>query len=87
MESWPDWWDYNLVISPHVVERMDERGFSEVDLRAMLDDATGQRESLMSGRFVISTVLQSQNWEVIVEPDELEQVLIVVTAYRVESGT
>ncbi|MCI0364996.1 MAG: DUF4258 domain-containing protein [Phycisphaerales bacterium] len=84
MQGWPQWWNYEIVISPHVVERMQERGFSEVDLRAMLDDATGYRESAMPGRFCIEMTWLSEPWEVVVEPDELEQSLIVVTAYRIE---
>lgn len=85
MAEWPGWWHYELLLSPHVVERMDERGFSEVDLRAMLEDATDFRESVMPGRFVITTVHADAAWEVVVEPDESDNSLIIVTAYEVES--
>jgi hypothetical protein len=36
----PDWWEWNLAFTPHVESRMDEREFSELDLRAMIADAT-----------------------------------------------
>ncbi len=40
---WPEWWDWELELSPHLLKRMADRGFSELDLRAMLDrqEATG----------------------------------------------
>jgi len=50
----------------------------------MLDDAVGFRPSAMPGRFVIETMRDSLAWELVVEPDELEQRLIVVTAYEVQ---
>ena len=85
MKPWPEWWTYELIISPHVIERMQERGFTEIDLRQMLDDAAGYRASATPGRFLIQTALGSAPWEVVVEPDELDRLLIVVTAYGVES--
>lgn len=84
MPAWPEWWSYEIVISPHVMERMQERGFSEVDLRGMLEDASGFHDSAMSGRFCIETHWHAELWEVVVEPDDVERSLIVVTAYRVE---
>ncbi len=84
MHPWPQWWMYEVVISPHVIERMQERGFTEIDLRMMLDDATGFHPSTMPGRFCIEAAHDSERWEIVVEPDELEQTLIVVTAYWLE---
>jgi Domain of unknown function (DUF4258) len=84
MQPWPAWWRYDIVISPHVIERMQERGFSEIDLRTMLDDAVGHRPSVMPGRFLIEALRGAERWEIVVEPDELERLLTVVTAYRVE---
>lgn len=40
--------------------------------------------SVVSGRFVIETRHARQTWEIVVEPDELEKTLIVITAYGVE---
>jgi len=35
--GWPEWWDWELDLSPHLLERMVDRGFSEVDLRRMME--------------------------------------------------
>jgi hypothetical protein len=37
----------------------------------------------VEGRFVIETTHARASWEVIVEPDEMEHLLVIVTAYRV----
>lgn len=37
LETHPDWWNFELELSPHVEERMIDRGFSEVDLRLMIE--------------------------------------------------
>ena len=84
MTEWPNWWNYGLVFSPHAIERMEERGVSEIDVRAMLDDATEFRESSAPSRFFVVTSYRSDDWEIIVKPDDLEQELIIVTLYRVE---
>jgi hypothetical protein len=39
LENAPDWWSFELELSPHVEERMIDRGFTEVDLRMMIDAA------------------------------------------------
>lgn len=84
MPPWPAWWEFPLVLSVHVQKRMQERRFSETDLRAMLSVASEFRSSLVGGQFVVTTRWEGSAWEVVVEPDELEEVLIVVTAYKVE---
>ena len=38
--NWPSWWDWDLGFTPHLEMRMVERGFSEVELRAMFDAAS-----------------------------------------------
>jgi len=82
--DWPPWWEWELELTPHVEKRMDDRGFSELDLREMLARATGLRPRVAEGRFVVETRLRGRRWEVVVEPDELEHLLVVVTAYGVE---
>lgn len=62
---------------------MEDRGFTEVDLRAMLETATGYRHDVVDGRFVIETRHRKIDWEVIVEPDEVAHSLVVITAYAV----
>ena len=42
--GWPAWWDWEIELSPHLLKRMVDRRFTEVDLRRMLERATGYRE-------------------------------------------
>jgi hypothetical protein len=35
--DWPEWWTWELELSPHLLRRMLDRGFSEVDLRIMME--------------------------------------------------
>jgi len=72
-----------LELSPHLLKRMDDRRFTEIDLRRMLERATGYREDIVDGRWVIDTKHRGKEWEVIVEPDFERQLLVVVTAYPV----
>ncbi len=62
---------------------MEDRQFTEVDLRLMLEYAKGLRPDVLEGRFVDSRHA-SGPWEVVVEPDELREPLVVVTAYPVD---
>lgn len=63
---------------------MEDRRFSEVDLRTMLDRATSYHADVLAGRWVVSTCHRRRSWEVIVEPDVSARVLVVVTAYPIE---
>jgi hypothetical protein len=63
---------------------MADRGFGETDLREMLESATGYREDVVPGRFVIETTHAGKTWEVVVEPDAAPSLLIVVTAFAID---
>lgn len=63
---------------------MEDRAFTEVDLRTMLAQAQGYRPAHVAGRWVIDTRHRRAPWAVIVEPDPLDQMLVVVTAYPME---
>ena len=78
----PEWWNWELGFVSHLEDRMEERGFSETELRAMLDDATAVAAARRPGRWLISTRLGREPWVVVVEPDAEEQIVYVVTAYR-----
>jgi hypothetical protein len=80
---WRDWWDWELELSPHLLKRMTDRRFTEVDLRRMLERASGYRGDVVEGRWIIETRYRTKAWEVIVEPDPERQLLVVVTAYPV----
>lgn len=82
--TFPEWWDWELELTPHVEKRMEDRGFTEVELREMLERAVGFRGDITEGRVVIETRFRGQKWEVVVEPDETDHLLVVVTAYGVE---
>lgn len=62
---------------------MEDRGFNEVDLRTMLEQARGYRPDIVEGRWVIETRYNRHPWEIIVEPERDERVLVVITAYPV----
>lgn len=34
--AWPHWWDWEIELTPHLEKRMEDRGFTELDLRGML---------------------------------------------------
>jgi hypothetical protein len=85
--EWPPWWDWALELTPHVERRMEDRDFTEVDLRLMLETAHGYRaDPVMAGRFVVETQHGGAEWEVVVEPDEDDHWLVVVTAYPLGTG-
>ncbi len=82
----PAWWDWELVLSPHVIRRMSKRRFSEIDLRSMLEEAFVIGPSRIEGRWLLRVSFERRLWKVVVEPDEFERRLVVVTAYPVESA-
>ena len=63
---------------------MLDRSFTEVDLRRMLEHPRGYRADIVEGRWVIETRHNRKDWEVIVEPDNEQKLLVVVTGYPVE---
>jgi len=60
---------------------MEDRDFTELDLRAMLEAATGYRKDIAPGRWVVEAKRGRTSWEVIVEPDQSLQILVIITAY------
>jgi hypothetical protein len=78
---WPEWWDWELDLSPHLFKRMSDRDFTEIDLRTMLDRAKYCVPDTDEGRWVIITSHRKRAWEIIVEPDFASEVLVVITAY------
>ena len=62
---------------------MEQRGVTEVDVRAMLEKATGFKPSVTGGRFTIQVRHMQRSWAVIVEPDTDARLLVVVTVYEV----
>jgi hypothetical protein len=62
---------------------MEQRGVTEVEVRAMLERATGFGAGVVEGRFMIQTRRGDSAWIVIVEPDADASLLVVVTVYEV----
>jgi hypothetical protein len=83
MIEWPEWWDWELELSQHLLKRMVDRQFNEVDLREMLEQATAHRPNHEPGRWAIETRHADEDWVVIVEPLSDEMILLVITAYPV----
>ncbi|MBA3315261.1 MAG: DUF4258 domain-containing protein [Planctomycetaceae bacterium] len=79
--DWPEWWAWEVELTPHLVKRMVDRGFNEVDLRLMIETAVGYHENHEEGRFAVETKHHGRRWTVIVEPSCDDHVLIVITAY------
>ncbi len=81
--NWPTWWDWELEISPHVEKRMEERNFTEIDLRDMMQRAQTFEADEIEGRYVIQTRRQQHDWKIIVEPDATDHLLVVITAFPI----
>jgi hypothetical protein len=71
-----------LELTPHLEQRMEERDFTEVDVREMLEAAIAFEPDVVEGRFVVECPLRGRRWHVIIEADPEESLLVVVTAYR-----
>jgi hypothetical protein len=83
--TFPQWWNWELSFTSHAELRMEQRGATELDVRAMLERATGYEPSVVEGRFMIHVVHRQRPWIVIVEPDIEAKRLLVVTTYEVSS--
>lgn len=84
MPPGPEWWAWELELTPHLLKRMLDRQFSETDLRQMLETWRACRPSEEPGRYVIATTFDQREWEVVVEPLADRQVVLVITAYAVQ---
>lgn len=82
MPDWPEWWEWELAIIEHAEERMQVRHFTEVELRDMLERATGYRPGRVPGRWLIETRHDGEAWIVVVEPNPADRQLEVVTAFK-----
>lgn len=59
--NWPDWWYWELNCSnPHLLKRMTDRSFTEVDLREMLESATSFSPDRAPERWLIETTHAGQ---------------------------
>ncbi|HEX9725681.1 MAG TPA: hypothetical protein VGC53_15485 [Vicinamibacteria bacterium] len=78
---WPPCWEWELKPIDHAFESMEKRDFTEIDLRRMMERATGYVRDIVEGRWVIETRRNRARWH-IVEPISEKEILEVVTAYE-----
>jgi hypothetical protein len=81
--SRPFWWEWEFVLSDHILDRMADRGFTEIDLRAMLGGDIQMGHDIVPGRWLVHARLRTRPWEVIIEPIHDERIVLVITAYPV----
>ena len=81
MRGFPEWWDWELVFVDHFYERAEERGITELEVRAMLERPKGLERNHEEGRFVVHVRHRRSPWYVIVEPNFVLKELRVLTAY------
>ncbi len=60
--TFPEWWDWELELTPHLEKRMEDRSFTEVQLRLMLERATGFRRDVIDGCYVVETRFRARAW-------------------------
>jgi hypothetical protein len=65
MPTFPPWWYWELSFTGHAELRMEQRGVTEVEVRAMLERATAVNPSVVVGRFMIRTRHAQLPWNVI----------------------
>jgi gluconate kinase len=82
--NWPEWWFWDVEITPHIEKRMLQRDFNEIELRQMLHSAKYFEKDIVDGRFKILTDFKKNEWEIIVDPDYEENLLVIITAYSTE---
>jgi len=80
----PEWWNWEIEITPHIEKRMISRNFSEIELREMLINAKEFEKDIEDSRYKITSKLRTKKWEIIVEPDYFEKLLVIITAYCIE---
>ena len=51
MRRRPDWWQWDFAVSWHVLNRMEERGFTFSDIMYMLNRTTRVVDDTLPGRF------------------------------------
>ncbi len=83
---YPEWWNWELEFTPHLDKRLSDRDLTEIDLRIMFDNASGYTRDNVEGRWIVKTRHKRKRWEIIVEPDFEEKLLVVVTVYPVIGG-
>jgi hypothetical protein len=77
----PEWWNWELSFGDHVLERMEQRGISELELRAALERGRDVLPARREGRWLVRTHFRKRVWVVVLEPDEVDRVTHVITVF------
>lgn len=80
----PSWWGWELDLSLHVLEQIEERGITEIELRDMLQSPYAWTLTLRKGAWLVHCRLYGRRWRVVVEPEYHLKAITVITAYPVE---
>jgi hypothetical protein len=80
-DNWPAWWQWELELTRHTRQRLQERNLSEIELRRLLYHARSYRASWVEGRWRIEGRHGGRRWVVVVEPDLERELLVVVTLF------
>lgn len=81
----PDWWTWEVDLTPHLLDRLEDRGLREVELRRMLLRPASISRQIASDRWLLVARGPRELWRIVVEPDPDRQQLVVITAYPVSS--
>jgi hypothetical protein len=82
--QYPEWWHWELELTPHLEKRMLQRGFTEIDLRKMLSVPLSIKRDIIAHRWRVEARYQGNSWHVIIEPDSEKQTIVVITAFMGE---
>ena len=83
MPTFPEWWNWDLSFTSHAELRMEQRGVTEVEVRAMLEKVTASEPNVVESRFMVHVRHLQHRWIVIIEPDVHAKLLVIVTVYEV----
>ena len=82
--SLPYWWSWPLVIPDHAANRMEERGWTEIEVRRVLGQPRSLDQDPEPGRWRVPCRRGREHWCIIVEPEKRRRWLVMVTIIRVD---
>ena len=80
---WPTWWEWEIDLTLHAENRMEQRGITDVELRHVLENATTLARASLVGRWIATGRRRRERWCVVLEPDAERRRVVVVTVYKV----
>jgi hypothetical protein len=78
----PEWWTWDIELTAHSEERLQERGLTEIEIRTILDKPPRSVEpDPEPGRYRVLTAHRRQLWMVIVEPDVEVRAVVIISVF------